>query len=109
MKEPRGRGTHRGARGNNQYAGSLARGWPGREVLGKGCGRVLLLITRSMPVTAPDVCFLVAIGGWSQPVDATPDLNGRDREYVLISAKCRQGLTAAEKPELWHRWQPEIL
>jgi hypothetical protein len=36
-------------------------------------------------------------------------LTGRDREPVLISAKCRQGLTAAEKPELWHRWQPEIL
>ena len=47
--------------------------------------------------------------GWpAQPVDATPDLNGRDRVYALISAKCRQGLTAAEKPEPWHRWQPEI-
>jgi hypothetical protein len=28
---------------------------------------------------------------------------------VLMSEKCRQGLTAAEKPELWHRWQPGIL
>ena len=46
---------------------------------------------------------------WSQPVDATPILNRRDRDYVLMSEKCRQGLTAAEKPELWHRWQPGIL
>jgi hypothetical protein len=28
---------------------------------------------------------------------------------VLMSEKCRPGLTAAEKPELWHRWQPVIL
>ena len=41
--------------------------------------------------------------GWSQPVDATPTLNSADDE------KCRQGLTAAEKPELWHRWQPGIV
>jgi len=26
-----------------------------------------------------------------------------------MSEKCRQWLTAAEKPELWHRWQPGIL
>ena len=52
---------------------------------------------------------LSAIGVWSQPVDATPILNRRDRDYVLMSEKCRQGLTAAEKPELWHRWQPGIL
>ena len=50
-----------------------------------------------------------AFGGWSQPVDATPILNRRDRDYVLMSEKCRPGLTAAEKPELWHRWQPVIL
>jgi hypothetical protein len=31
------------------------------------------------------------------------------RDYVLMSEKCRQGQTAAEKPELWHRWQPGIL
>jgi chaperonin GroEL len=49
------------------------------------------------------------IGGWSQPVDATPILHRRDRDYVLMSEKCRPGLTAAEKPELWHRWQPVIL
>ena len=37
MKEPRGQETNRGAKGaNNQYAGNLARGWLGREVLGKG-------------------------------------------------------------------------
>ena len=45
----------------------------------------------------------------AQPVDATPILNRRDRDDVLMSEKCRQGLTAAEKPELWHRWQPGIL
>ena len=27
----------------------------------------------------------------------------------LMSGKCRRGLTAAEKPEFWHRWQPGIL
>ena len=53
---------------------------------------------------SPNVC----LQRWSQPVDATPILNRRDREYVLMSEKCRQGLTAAEKPELWHRWQPGI-
>jgi hypothetical protein len=26
-----------------------------------------------------------------------------------MSEKCRQGLTAAEKPELWRRWQTGIL
>ena len=45
----------------------------------------------------------VAFWLWSQPVDATPILNRRDRDYVLMSEKCRQRLTAAEKPELWHR------
>ena len=55
--------------------------------------------------------------GWRvQLVDATPILNRRgqtlilnrrDRDYVLMSEKCRQGLTAAEKPEPWHRWRPE--
>ena len=50
-----------------------------------------------------------ALPWWSQPVDATPILNGRDRECVLMSEKCRRGLTAPEKPQLWHRWQPGIL
>ena len=36
-------------------------------------------------------------------------LNRRDRDYVLMSEKCRQGLIAAEKPEFWHRWQPGFL
>ena len=53
-----------------------------------------------------DPLSLSAVGVWSQPIDATPILNRRDRDYVLMSEKCRQGLTAAEKPELW---QPGIL
>jgi hypothetical protein len=45
----------------------------------------------------------------AQPVDATPIVNRKDRECVLRSEKCRRGPIAAEKPELWHRWQPGIL
>jgi hypothetical protein len=56
-----------------------------------------------------DPLSLSAVGVWSQPIDATPILNSKDRDYVLMSEKCRQGLTAAEKSELWHRWQPGIL
>jgi hypothetical protein len=50
-----------------------------------------------------------ALPRWSQPVDATLCLGPEEMECVLMSEKCRRGLTAAEKPELWHRWQPGIL
>jgi len=34
---------------------------------------------------------------WSQPVDATLIENRKDRERVLMSEKCRPGLTAARE------------
>ena len=40
-----------------------------------------------------------AIGGWSQPVDAALIMNRKDSERVLMSEKCRAGLTAAR--ETW--------
>ena len=44
-----------------------------------------------------DALFLVALGGWSQPIDATLIENRKDIGRVLISEKCRLGLTAARE------------
>src|SRR5450631_4026402 len=43
-------------------------------------------------------------GGWSQPVDATLYLRGQ-RWSVAMEQGFRRGFTAAEKTELWDRWQ----
>src|SRR6187397_532333 len=47
--------------------------------------QILQLSTSRRPITP-------SLGMWSQPVDATPILNRRDRDYVLMSEKCRQEL-----------------
>src|SRR5665213_2467282 len=41
---------------------------------------------------------------WSQPVDATLYLRGK-RWSVTMDQRFRRGFTAAEKTELWDRWQ----
>ena len=41
---------------------------------------------------------------WSQPIDATLYLRGR-RWSVQMEPRTRWGFTAAEKAELWDRWQ----
>ena len=92
----------------------MGRGGQARWYKGRISGRLPIspfvmagfLLTNSLALL---VLPMSAVTRWSQPVDATPILNRRDRDYVLMSEKCRQGLTAAEKPELWHRWQPGIL
>src|SRR6478752_10252131 len=43
-------------------------------------------------------------GGWSQPVDATLYLKAK-RWSVTMDQGFRRGFTAAEKTELWDRWQ----
>src|SRR5882757_4484493 len=45
-----------------------------------------------------------ACGGWSQPVDATLYLRAK-RWSVAMDQGFRRGFTAAEKTELWDRWQ----
>jgi hypothetical protein len=45
------------------------------------------------------------VEGWSQPVDATLYLKGK-RWSVAMDQRFRRGFTAAaEKTELWDRWQ----
>src|SRR6202035_4011293 len=46
----------------------------------------------------------VAYGWWSQPVDATLYLKEK-RWSVTMDQGFRRGFTAAEKTELWDRWQ----
>src|SRR3981081_1510500 len=41
---------------------------------------------------------------WSQPVDATLYLKG-EVEGVVMDQRYHRGFTAAEKTELWDRWQ----
>src|SRR6266481_8855199 len=41
---------------------------------------------------------------WSQPIDATLYLRGK-RWSVAMDRGFRRGFTAAEKTELWDRWQ----
>src|SRR5674476_1518423 len=55
------------------------------------------------------VCYAEAgpmsiIGGWSQRIDATLYLIGK-RWSVTMDQRFRRGFTAAEKTELWDRWQ----
>src|SRR6202049_1504038 len=45
-----------------------------------------------------------ALPWWSQPVDATLYLRGK-RWSVTMDQRFRRGCTAAEKTELWDRWQ----
>src|SRR3977135_1735251 len=45
-----------------------------------------------------------AIGGWSQPVDATLNLKG-EMECAVMGQRFHRGFTAAEKTELWDRWK----
>src|SRR5258706_11401319 len=45
-----------------------------------------------------------AIGGWSQPVDATLYLKG-EMECALMGRRFHRGFTGAEKTELWDRWK----
>src|ERR1700737_11328 len=45
-----------------------------------------------------------AVGGGSQPVDATLYLEG-EMECGLMGHKFHRGFTAAEKTELWDRWK----
>src|SRR5438552_17873432 len=44
------------------------------------------------------------VGGWSQPVDAALYLSEK-RWSVTMDQGFRRGFTAAEKTELWDRWQ----
>ena len=46
----------------------------------------------------------VRFGWWSQPVDATLYLRA-ERWSVTMDQGFRRGFTAAEKTELWDRWQ----
>src|SRR6266404_269405 len=45
-----------------------------------------------------------AFRGWSQPVDATLYLKG-EMECMVMGRRFHRGFTAAEKTELWDRWQ----
>ncbi len=81
---------------------------PGRRWSAGSVVRVLRDRQKPLRIVEPAALACVRYQRWFQPVEATPILNRRDREYVLMSEKCRQGLTTAEKPELWHRWQPGI-
>ena len=53
--------------------------------------------------TSRDVRSLVAIEGWSQPVDATLYLEG-EMECGLMGHKFHRGFTATEKTELWDQF-----
>jgi tartrate dehydratase beta subunit/fumarate hydratase class I family protein len=46
----------------------------------------------------------VRFGRWSQPIDATLYLRGK-RWSMTMGQRFRRGFTAAEKTELWERWQ----
>src|ERR1700746_859388 len=52
----------------------------------------------------PALQKVVRFRGWSQPVDATLYLRGK-RWSVAMDQGFRRGFTAAEKSELWDRWQ----
>src|SRR4029077_8244808 len=51
-----------------------------------------------------DLLPVISFGWWSQPVDATLYLRGK-RWSVAMDQGFRRGFTAAEKSELWDRWQ----
>src|SRR5271169_2255792 len=55
-------------------------------------------------VAYASIAGLDTIEGWSQPVDATLYLRGK-RWSVAMDQGFRRGFTAAEKTELWDRWQ----
>ena len=65
-------------------------------------GQTLANRFERLPSRQPAI--LSALPRWSQPVDATLYLRGK-RWSVTMDQRFRRGFTAAEKTELWDRWQ----